>query len=69
VNPSGLPIVSPPALNRAHKDVFTESKNRGAIALILGEFAKLRKATITFVISARPSVCPSQTTPFLLELF
>jgi len=27
--------------------------------LFLGAFSKLRKATISFIVSVRPSVCPS----------
>jgi hypothetical protein len=39
----------------------------------LGAFAKMRKATMDFVMSVRPSVCPHATTPlrrdgFLLNL-
>jgi hypothetical protein len=36
---------------------------------ILGEFAKLRKATISFVMSVRPSVRPHETTLLPLDGF
>jgi hypothetical protein len=49
--------------------MFTEPTNRGAIALFEGAFTKLRKATICFVMSARPSVYPNQATRLPLELF
>jgi hypothetical protein len=35
--------------------VFAERTNLGAIALFVGAFAKLRKATISFLKSARPT--------------
>ena len=38
-------------------------------SLILGAFAKLRKANISFVTSVCPSVCPHGTTPLPLDGF
>ena len=38
-------------------------------SFILGAFAILRKATITFVMSARPSVHQHKTTRFSLDEF
>jgi hypothetical protein len=35
----------------------------------LGEFEKLRKATVSFVMSVRPSVCPHGTTRLPLDGF
>jgi len=35
------------------------TENRINVVLFLGAFAKLRKATISFVMSVRPSVCLS----------
>ena len=37
--------------------------------LYLGAFAKLRKATISFVTSVRPSVCPHRRNLLQLEAF
>jgi hypothetical protein len=36
-------------------------------SILLGALAKLRKATISFVISVRPSVGPHRTTRLLLD--
>jgi len=37
--------------------------------LFLGAFAKLQKATVSFVISVRPFVCPHGTTGLQLDGF
>jgi hypothetical protein len=39
--------------------IWSKIKLNDTLLLFLGEFAKLRKATITFVMSVRPSVCSS----------
>jgi hypothetical protein len=42
---------------------------RWLISVLSGAFAKLRKATISFVVSVRPSVCPHGTTRLPLDGF
>jgi hypothetical protein len=39
----------------------------GTFDTFLGAFAKLRKATIIFVMSVRPSVCPQRTSRLPLD--
>jgi hypothetical protein len=64
------------AINRAAKchrltgSRLTENKlmNRGNTAL-LGAFVKLRKATISFAMSASPYIWPHGTTPLQLDRF
>jgi len=45
--------------NRSH--MFSE--------MLLGTFAKLRKVTVSFAMSVRPSLCPQGTIWLLLEIF
>jgi hypothetical protein len=52
-----------------HIDDITQNRVTRYLQSLLGAFAKLRKAIISFVISVRPSVCQHVTARLPLDGF
>jgi hypothetical protein len=55
--------------NFGYASVLFSVKPSWEFPLFLGAFAKLRRATIRFVMSVRPSICPHGTTRLPLDGF